>query len=133
MPTLKKSKSNVQDSQPTSPVPPASMVSADTANGESQALASDQAISRTFRAEAHEKVEQIALVGDFNDWSPTSSMMQRVDDHFEITIPLDVGRRYRYKFLVDGHKWENDWQADDYVPNEHGGDDSVVDLTERRR
>jgi len=28
-----------------------------------------------------------------------------------------------------GKRWENDWAADDYIPNDHGSHDSVVDLT----
>ena len=39
------------------------------------------------------------------------------------------GRRYRFRYLVDGERWQNDWQAHDYEPNEFGGDDSVVDVT----
>lgn len=29
---------------------------------------------------------------------------------------------------LDGQRWQNDWAADSYVPNEHGGDDSQLDL-----
>ena len=47
-----------------------------------------------------------------------------------MTVTLDSGRRSRYRFLVDGERWENDWAADAYAPNEYGGDDSVVELTE---
>ena len=42
---------------------------------------------------------------------------------------MAVGRRYRFRYLLDGRRWENDWEADDYVDNDHGGQDSVVDLT----
>jgi hypothetical protein len=28
--------------------------------------------------------------------------------------------------LVDGERWENDWEADEYVPNEFSGEDSSV-------
>jgi len=28
--------------------------------------------------------------------------------------------------LIDDERWENDWAADDYVPNGFGGDNSVV-------
>ena len=37
--------------------------------------------------------------------------------------------RKGYRYLVDGERWENDWAADTYAPNDYGGDDSVVDLT----
>jgi hypothetical protein len=42
---------------------------------------------------------------------------------------LDAGRAYRFRYLLDDQRWENDWAADAYLPNSFGGDDSVVDLT----
>ena len=46
-----------------------------------------------------------------------------------MTVDLDAGRAYRFRYLIDGQRWDNDWAADAYVPNDFGGDDSVVDLT----
>jgi 1,4-alpha-glucan branching enzyme len=77
----------------------------------------------------HMEAEQVHLVGEFNDWSRTATPMVRSGRHFVVSLPLARGRTYRYKFLVDGTRWENDWHADAYVSNEYGGDDSVVDLT----
>jgi hypothetical protein len=37
-----------------------------------------------------------------------------------------MGRAYRFRYLLDGVRWENDWHADDYVLNVHGSHDSVV-------
>ena len=48
---------------------------------------------------------------------------------FSVTIELDAGRVYRFRYLLDGQRWDNDWAADAYVRNDFGGDDSVVDLT----
>ena len=39
---------------------------------------------------------------------------------------MDSGRQYRFRYLFDEGRWENDWAADDYVANEFGGEDSVV-------
>jgi len=39
---------------------------------------------------------------------------------------LSAGREYQFRYLVDGQDWYNDWQADKYVPNNFGGDNSVV-------
>jgi hypothetical protein len=39
---------------------------------------------------------------------------------------LETGREYRFKYLIDGKRWENDWHADRYEPNIYGTDDSVV-------
>ena len=69
------------------------------------------------------------LGGDFNDWSTCTHPMTRLDaGSFRITLPLATGRRWRFRHLLDGHRWENDWAADDYVLNAFGGQDSVVDL-----
>jgi hypothetical protein len=38
------------------------------------------------------------------------------------------GRRYRFRYLLDGERWANDGAADDYVANDFGVDDSVIDL-----
>jgi 1,4-alpha-glucan branching enzyme len=78
-----------------------------------------------FQLPAHDGVGQIALVGDFNGWSQEAHPMTRQDGRFEVSVPLERGRRYRYRYLIDGHRWENDWNADEYEPNEYGGDDSV--------
>jgi hypothetical protein len=55
--------------------------------------------------------------------------MEREGDEFVTRIALSPGRAYRFRYLLDGERWENDWAADAYVPNEFGGDDSVIDLT----
>ena len=47
-----------------------------------------------------------------------------------VTLDLDAGRTYAYRFWIDGDRWENDWRADAYAPNEFGGDDSILDLTD---
>jgi hypothetical protein len=53
----------------------------------------------------------------------------RADANGKTTIELEAGRRYRFRYLVDGKEWLNDWHADDYVENPYGSNDSVVDLT----
>lgn len=89
-------------------------------------------ISVEFRMSAdHLDATEVHLVGQFNDWSPTATPMQRVGNAFVATVRLATGRTYRYKYLVDGQVWENDWNADAYVPNGFGGEDSLLDLTDR--
>src|SRR5881227_1199628 len=84
----------------------------------------------TFEVDAAVHAERANLCGDFNDWSTDEHPMRRRDDGgFTLELELDPGRVYRFRYLLDGERWENDWAADDYVPNEYGGDDSVVDLS----
>jgi 1,4-alpha-glucan branching enzyme len=82
----------------------------------------------TFSLPAACGAEQVHLVGDFNDWSNDATPLERTDDGFEVRVPLRTGRSYRFRYLLDGVRWENDWEADDYEPNDFGGDDSVLHL-----
>lgn len=86
----------------------------------------------TFRLPPEVTAESVSVVGDFNDWSTTSHPMTRdADGSFVLAITLEPGRAYRFRYLLDGERWENDWSADAYVANDFGGEDSVIDLTEQ--
>jgi 1,4-alpha-glucan branching enzyme len=81
----------------------------------------------TFRHPA--EAETVAVVGDFNQWERgTLDLRPDGEGRCSGSVELPIGRRYRFRYLVDGDRWENDWDADDYEANEHGGDDAVLDL-----
>jgi 1,4-alpha-glucan branching enzyme len=86
------------------------------------------AVDVIFIVDARHDIEDIAVIGEFNDWSPTAHPMSRNDHRFTITVPLRPGRRYRYQLLVNGKRRENDWAADDYEEMPDGAYVSVVDL-----
>ncbi len=69
--------------------------------------------------------EQVAVCGEFNNWSPDTKLSRNGDGSWHTTINLAPGA-YRYRYLIDGNRWENAWDADDYVANPYGGDDSVI-------
>jgi 1,4-alpha-glucan branching enzyme len=87
----------------------------------------------TLRRAATNGERHVAVVGDFNDWSPQDHPMVSGPAGWSCTLALPLGRRYRFRYLLDGERWENDWEADDYVDNDHGGQDSVIDLTAPNR
>ena len=66
-----------------------------------------------------------AIAGEFTAWN-TVEMNPRPDGSFVLTVDLPAGNAYRFRYLVDEMVWENDWAADDYLPNPFGGEDSVV-------
>ncbi len=83
----------------------------------------------TFRLpkEAVRSAKAVTLVGDFNNWDLTETKMQRLPNgDFKATLELSRDREYKFKYLIDYSRWENDWSADKYIPNEYGSDDSVV-------
>lgn len=83
----------------------------------------------TFKLPAEVGAETAALCGEFNEWDPAANPMKKLkDDSFSLTLSLNAGQSYRFRYLLDGDRWENDWEADDYVSNEHGTEDSLLKL-----
>jgi 1,4-alpha-glucan branching enzyme len=94
-------------------------------------LKSRPACRVTFRLpkEAAFDAERVNLVGEFNGWNSESTPMKKhKSGDFTVTIELESGRDYRFRYLIEGARWENDWRADRYEPNPHGGDDSIVSV-----
>jgi len=84
----------------------------------------------TFTVDPQVGAQTAVVCGEWNDWSADADVMHcGADGGFSVTVSLDAGRAYRFRYLLDGHRWDNDWAADAYQPNDFGGDDSVVDLT----
>jgi Transcription factor WhiB/Glycogen recognition site of AMP-activated protein kinase len=69
--------------------------------------------------------DEVALCAEFNDWSHDTKLTRNGDGSWQTSVRLTPGV-YRYRYLLDGSRWENAWDADDYVPNPYGGDDSLV-------
>lgn len=78
-----------------------------------------------FTLPAPVQAETVALAGEFNEWSRSDTMLERGDDGtWRVTVALAPGR-YRYKYVLDGVRWENDPYAET-VSNPYGSVDSVV-------
>lgn len=82
----------------------------------------------TFSVPEQWAENDVKLVGDFNDWNKESDSLEKNKDKWEVTMRLKPENSYRFKYLIDGEKWENDDAADKYVPNDFGGEDSVVEI-----
>jgi 1,4-alpha-glucan branching enzyme len=84
----------------------------------------------TFELPLTGHTERVNLVGEFNDWDESATWMccDESEPNWRVTLELEAGRRYRFRYLVDGHEWINDWYADDFAENPYGSYDSVLDL-----
>ena len=71
---------------------------------------------------------EVFLVGEFNNWDiRTHPMKRRKDGDFNLTLSLEKGREYQFRYLLDGNVWENDNEADKYVKSPYADcDNSVV-------
>ena len=80
--------------------------------------------------QAASDADSVHLVGDFNGWDTASTPLERrKSGSFNVTVDLESGRDYQFRYLIDGAGWENDWAADRYVPTHLlGVEISVVEV-----
>ena len=80
-----------------------------------------------FEIPANLEAASAYLVGDFNNWSKTATPMKKLKDgRLTVTLDLEQAREYQFRYLLNGHEWQNDSQADGYVRNPFGEQNSVV-------
>lgn len=98
---------------------------------EKEPLLGDGQVRVTFELPDTTHADRISVVGEFNDWDSTATPMRHRgrDAEWTATVVLKAGQRYRFRYLLDGREWLNDWYADDYEDNAYGTTDSVVDLS----
>jgi chromosome partitioning protein len=89
------------------------------------ALPSDRLRDFIFRAGT---AREVHLVGDFNNWSISSSSLlwQKEEGLWQKRLFLEPGR-YRYKFVIDG-RWTTDPGNTLIEANPYGGVDSVLEI-----
>lgn len=74
-------------------------------------------VTFTVPSEAIGSAKKAELVGDFNDWDPANAvtLKKQKDGSHKAIVELQEGE-YQFKYIFDGSQWENDWEADKYVP-----------------
>ena len=92
-------------------------------------LKSKPACKVTFYTAPELEAENVALVGEFNEWNEFATPMKPLKDgRFKVTVELPVDQRFQYRYLINNSDWHNDWAADQYVPNPFSGENSVVEV-----
>ena len=82
----------------------------------------------TFSVPA-EDAKKVAVVGDFNNWSPKGSALKKLKNGtFKGTFDLPKESTYEFKYIVDGN-YVNEAEADRFQWNEFAGtENSVLEL-----
>lgn len=79
-----------------------------------------------FELPAYIRARQVNVVGDFNQWSRTATpLRQERDGVWRAVVDLPNGRRYEFRYLVDG-QWMSDLHADALTINAYGSQNSLV-------
>ena len=60
--------------------------------------------------------QKVSIAGDFNGWKSDQTPMKALKNgDFTVTLQLDKGREYQYRFVLDDHQWLTDESADKQV------------------
>jgi 1,4-alpha-glucan branching enzyme len=70
--------------------------------------------------------KKAAVVGEFNDWNSETHQVRIIKAAGSVSVTLETGKSYQYKFIIDDERWENDPEADSYIANEFGEANSIV-------
>jgi 1,4-alpha-glucan branching enzyme len=72
---------------------------------------------------------KVNVAGEFNHWSETSDEMNALKDgSFSLSLDLETGRTYQFRYLLDGYTWINDDEADHYPDNGYNSQNSAIEL-----
>ncbi|HQO49220.1 MAG TPA: isoamylase early set domain-containing protein [Bacteroidales bacterium] len=96
-----------------------------------QALKSKPVCKVTFKLSKAEAAgaNEVAVLGDFNEWNPTSDVMGKLKDgSFSHTIELEAAKSYRFRYLADGATWFDEAEADAQEASEFGSANNVLNL-----
>jgi len=88
-----------------------------------QFLKRQQVCKVTFRIpeEISNGAKTAHVVGEFNNWNFSSTPMKKLKSGgFTATLDLSKGREYQFRYLLDKKNWENDRDADKFVPTPFG-------------
>jgi 1,4-alpha-glucan branching enzyme len=74
-------------------------------------------------------VTSAVLVADFNDWQAIEMKFNKKANVFKTKVRLPKNGIFHFRYLLNNTEWENDYKADQYLPNEFGTENSVVNTT----
>ena len=80
----------------------------------------------TFSLRTTDCDQPVSVVGDFNGWDPLAHpLKKRSNGTRSVSVELEPGRSYRFKYLTDDGSWLVDPDAE-MVGNDYAGVDSLI-------
>lgn len=71
--------------------------------------------------------KKASVVGEFNNWDASATPMKKLKDGtFSVTVDLEKGKEYQFRYLIDDKIWETDFSADKYVTTPFGNSENSV-------
>ena len=80
----------------------------------------------TFQLPADDPPQDVAVVGDFNEWDPAGAGLRRRGAHRTVSVTLAAGRCYCFRYRTADGRWFNDEAADGHESNGLGDENCVI-------
>jgi 1,4-alpha-glucan branching enzyme len=81
----------------------------------------------TFVLPYSEGQSPVAVVGDFNEWNQASNRLtKRNNGTCSVSVVVDPGQRYRFRYYSEDGNWFNDEGADAYEASEHNSENGIL-------
>ena len=81
----------------------------------------------TFSLPYSEGQTPVSVVGDFNEWNQTShKLTKRNNGTCSVSVVLEPGQRYRFRYYSEDGRWFNDEAADGYEASEHASENCIL-------
>jgi len=69
----------------------------------------------------------VNLAGDFNNWDIESIPMKKLKGgDYSVSLNLEKGQQYEFRYFVEGLGWLNEKDADKHVSNKFETENSVI-------
>ena len=83
----------------------------------------------TLEGEQYTNASSIVLIGDFNEWKIGETPLKKSKTgQWSVSLDLESGKSYEFRYLIDGTLWENDPEADGLKNSGLGSENSVLSL-----
>ena len=77
----------------------------------------------------YKSASSILLVGDFNNWQLGETPFKMAKTGiWSVSLDLETGKEYQFRYLIDGTNWENEPEADRFIESGLGSENSVLVL-----
>jgi len=84
-------------------------------------------ITFTLPVEVAEQFDEVALVGDFNNWDHKANIFVLKDNgERSVWLDLEANKEYQFRYLGNDDVWLNESEADKAVPTPYGDSQNSV-------
>lgn len=80
----------------------------------------------TFEVELPKDSSNVSIVADFLDWTPEPMKKVAKSSIYKFKTRLPKDSEFQFRYLLDEQTWMNDPNADKFIPNGLGEDNSLI-------